>query len=119
MGWRTGIYYKTDQYGLREKDNDNHDIIVDYVNIKEETYPDEETMIKHLDMILAGKEKYKSIDNELVEKYKNQFYEKYSNGFLDYIKNKKFEEKLGEYYESEGSTGTQVKTRRITYKEVQ
>ena len=67
-------------------------------------------------MILAGKNKYKNVDNEMVKKYDKQFY--YSNGFLDYIKNKKFEEKLGEYYESEGSTSTQIKKRIITYKEV-
>ena len=80
-------------------------------------YPDKETCIKHLDMILAGKNSFE--DDEMAEKYKNQFYERYTNGFLDFIENKKFEEKLGEYYESEGSTSTQIKKRIITYQEVQ
>ena len=116
------IYYKTTGNGQREQDENNNDITVDYVDLAMETYPDKETCIKHLDMILAGSENYKSVDQEMVEKYKKQFYERYTNGFLDYIKNKKFVEKLGEYYESNGSdasTSTQIKKRIITYQEVQ
>lgn len=112
------IYYKTGGNGERVRDEaTNQPILIDYVNLAAETYPDKETCIKHLDMILAGKN---SFDNqEMVEKYKNQFYERYTNGFLNFIENKKFEEKLGEYYESEGSTSTQIKKRIITYQEVQ
>ena len=111
------IYYKTTSNGSREKDSNGNDITVNYVNLSAEVYPDKETCIKHLDMILSGKNKYKNVDNEMVKKYDKQFY--YSNGFLEYIKNKKFEEKLGEYYENEGSsTATQIKKRIITYQEV-
>ena len=111
------IYYKTTSNGSREKDSNGNDITVNYVNLSAEVYPDKETCIKHLDMILSGKNKYKNVDNEMVKKYDKQFY--YSNGFWDYIKNKKFEEKLGEYYENEGaSTATQIKKRIITYQEV-
>ena len=38
-----------------------------------ETYPDKETCIKHLDMILAGKNLYKDIDEAMVKKYEKQF----------------------------------------------
>lgn len=111
------IYYKTGGNGLVEKDKvTGVKTTVNYVNLAVETYPDKETCIKHLDMILAGKERYKLVDSEMVKKYKNQFY--YETGFLDQIKNKKFEEKLGEYYENEGSTSTQIKKRIITYQEV-
>ena len=114
------IYYKTAGNGLREQDDDKHDITVDYVNLAAEVYPDKETCIKHLDMILAGKDNYQhnKEEKDLCKKYDKQFHENYPNGFLEYIKNKKFEEKLGEYYESEGSTATQIKKRIITYQEV-
>ena len=112
------IYYKTGGNGLREKDSKGNDVTVDYVNLAIETYPNKETCIKHLDMILSGKNAYQKVDSDMVKKYNQQFYENYPNGFLNYIKNKKFEEKLGEYYESEGSTSTQIKKRRITYQEV-
>ena len=113
------IYYKTGGNGLRETDSTTGQFItVDYVNLAAETYPNKETCIKHLDMILAGENSYKNIDSDMVKKYKQQFYEAYSNGFLNYIKNKKFEEKLGEYYETEGQTSTQIKKRVITYQEV-
>lgn len=114
------IYYKTDSNGEKIIDKEtNLPIIVDYVNLAKEVYADNETKIKHLDMILAGKNTYEQIDEDFVQKYIKQFHEDYPNGFLDYLKNKKFEEKLGEYYESEGSTSTQIKKRVITYQEVQ
>lgn len=118
------IYYKTMGNGQKELEENGDEITVDYVNLAAETYSDKETCIKHLDMILSlGKDTYKDVEDvdmkEMAIKYKNQFY--YSKGFLDYIKDKKFEENLGEYYESEGqgSTSTQIKKRIITYKEVQ
>lgn len=122
------IYYKTGGNGLREKDKETgQDVIVDYVNLALETYPDKETCIKHLDMILAvGTENidtYRTGDDvemkKIIERYKNQFHEDNPKGFLEKIKNKKFEEKLGEFYESEGSTSTQIKKRIITYQEVE
>ena len=116
------IYYKTGGNGERVKDETtNQPITVDYVNLAAETYPDKETCIKHLDMILAGKNNYQHNEEEkkICEKYEKQFHENYPNGFLEFIKNKKFEEQLGEYYESDGPTSTQIKKRIITYKEVQ
>ena len=113
------IYYKTSGNGERELDENGLPITVDYVDLAMETYPDKETCIKHLDMILAGKNLYKDIDEAMVKKYEKQFHERYPNGFLEYIKNKKFEEKLGEYYPIEGETSTQIKKRIITYQEVQ
>ncbi len=110
------IYYKTNGSNEREKDALNEDITVDYIGTRLENYDD---YVKHLDMILAGKDNYKIIDEDFVNKYSNQFIDtKYPNGFLDYIKDKKFEEKLGEYYESGGKTTNQVKQRIITYQEV-
>lgn len=111
------IYYKTNGSGIREIDSKTgQPVIVDYINLAKETYADKETCIKHLDMILAGKNAYAKIDDNMVEKYKQQFY--YADGFLNQIKNKKFEENLGEYYEVEGQTSTQIKKRIITYQEV-
>lgn len=110
------IYYKTNGSNEREKDALNEDITVDYIGTRLENYDD---YVKHLDMILAGKDNYKIVDEDFVNKYSNQFIDtKYPNGFLDYIKDKKFEEKLGEYYESGGKTTNQVKQRIITYQEV-
>lgn len=112
------IYYKTGGNGKRVQE-DNHDITVDYVNLAAETYPDKETCIKHLDMILAvGERNSYEFDSNMVEKYKEQFHENYPYGFLAFIEDKKFEEKLGEYYESNGPTSTQIKKRIITYQVV-
>jgi len=119
------IYYKTAGNGKREVDDDGNYIIVNYVNLAAEVYPDKETCIKHLDMILsvgqnnkASYEHGSDVDMQnMIKKYKEQFHENYPYGFLEFIKNKKFEEKLGEYYESEGSTATQIKKRIITYQE--
>ena len=120
------IYYKTGGNGLREKDINGRDITVDYVNLATEAYPNKEIMIKHLDMILAvgqnNKRTYENGDDNamknVIQRYENQFHENYPNGFLEYIKNRKFEEKLGEYYESSGPTSTQIKKRIITYQEI-
>ncbi len=113
------IYYEIDSYGNRVKDGEK-DKIVSYIGTKIETsYPDSETQIKHLDMVLAGSNRYKDVDENMVKKYEKGFYQFGANdSFFDYIKGKKFEEKLGEYYESEGSTSTQTKIRKIIYKEI-
>ena len=108
------IYYQLDSNGRIEKnENDGSDKTIDYISggIKEE----------FLDMILAvGKlNKNNYPDSDMVSKKENVFY--YDKGFYDIIKDKNFEESLGEYYQidssTSGSTATQIKKRVITYQE--
>mgnify|MGYP004495570967 CR=1 FL=1 len=121
------VYYKIDANGEREQNDNQEDITIDYINLADETYPDKETRVKHLDMILGGRY---YMDEDFKKKYSKQIF--YPEGFFNIIKEKKFEEQLGEYYESNsydksngsnesnnGSTSTQIKKRRITYQLVQ
>lgn len=124
------IYYKIDEKGERRKDeNTNLPIEVNYINLAEEGFGSEgkklptEVAKEHLDMILAVGISNKSYfsNQEMVNKYENQFHERYPMGFYEYIKDKKFEECLGEYYQGSDSatatSSTQIKKRVITYKE--
>lgn len=111
------IYYKTDPNNNENRviDSDTSTpVTIDYIDLKKENYASSELAKKHLEMILAGKD-YN--DSAMVDKYEKQFI--YDEGFYNYIKDKKFEESLGEYYQGSdsatASSSTQIKKRVITY----
>lgn len=105
------IYYKTDQYGRKVSDGKGGYVQVTSLSLEKEEFGSDgaksatQVAQEHLDIILGGR----ALDTE--EKYKQQFI--YNNGFYDYLKGKKFEERLGEYYQ--GSDSTKIKKRVITY----
>lgn len=122
------IYYKTEPNGERKKDETTgYDITVDCLDLAKEEFGNNgnksapEVAKEHLDMILAvGTSNKSHFENqEMVNKYKQQFHEDYPNGFYDFIKDKTFEESLGEYYQYTSletvSSSTQIKKRVITY----
>ena len=127
------IYYKVDSTGkwVDEQGNRTQSSIdavkVNYIDLTKEGYGNEgnklapEVAKEHLDMILAvGQLNKNNFSNqEMVKKYEKQFLTDY--GFYNEIKDKKFEECLGEYYQGSDSatatSSTQIKKRVITYKE--
>lgn len=116
------VYYKTDSNGTRERDDATlNEVIVDYIDLAKEGFGNAQLAKEHLDMILAVGTANKShfSNQEVVDKYEKQFHENYPNGFYNYIKDKKFEESLGEYYQGSDSatatSSTQIKKRVITY----
>ena len=107
------IYYDLDTYGRIKTNDDGSYKTVDSILAGLEKM--------RLDMILSGKYNLPNyIDDDMKNKYEKQYI--YDNGFYNFIKDKKFEEKLGEYYQIDssisGSTSTQIKKRVITYQEV-
>jgi len=99
------LYYKTDKEDPynREKDEKGYDIGINYVNLDLEQFGGPEEATKHLDDLLLGK------TNE--EKYKKQI--KHNEGLYNYLSKYTFEEKVGEYYKSTGTS--KIKRRVITY----
>ena len=139
------IYYKTNQYGSRVDEtgkavnNSNPKAVtINCIDLSEEGFAKSEDAIIHLNMLLAGYEKwekqYKDSDQEMLDllketKYGNQFIPgSYPNGFYEYLTNNKFEESLGEYYQggsnsddenqTDATNATQIKKRVIIYKEI-
>ena len=115
------IYYKTDQYGRKVSDGEGGYVQITSINLEKEGFGNEGTKSatqvaqEHLDIILGGEslkktEGYKT----LYPKYENQIFHK--TGFYEYLKGKKFEELLGEYYQGEDTT--KIKKRVITYREI-
>lgn len=136
------IYYKTNQYGSRVAEDGtpvtdvSKAVIVNYIDLSEEGFATLQDAIEHLDMILAGKNKWKKqaqsqedsekkqnmLDMLEKTKYGNQFYESYTEGFYNFLTNSKFTEGLGEYYQGEtegeetsSSSSTKIKKRVIIY----
>lgn len=118
------IYYETDyqnpKYGDIQYDGPNKKTI-NYVDLEKESFgteinqttggtiPAEQVAIKHLDIILDKK----PIDSKAA--YYKQFY--YDQGFYEKFKDRKLEEKLGEYYLTTAETADSNKTKKrvITY----
>ena len=116
------IYYKLtqneDRNGnyIREKDSENNDKIISSIIEGQDSLVDADSK-KLLDIILFG-DGATSAENTKYTRYKNIHY--YGNkGFYNFLKDKTFEEQLGEYYPidttNSGSTSTQIKKRVITY----
>lgn len=120
------IYYKIDATGKKVRDeNTGLPVEVNYIDLTKEGFGNEgnklapEVAKEHLDMILAGKDRYKEVNEAMVEKYEEQFM--HMDGFYNYIQGKEFVESLGEYYQGSDSatstSSTQIKKRVITYRE--
>ena len=116
------IYYKLtqneDRNGnyIREKDSENNDKIISSIIEGQDSLIDADSK-NLLDIILFG-DGATSAENTKYTRYKNIHY--YGNkGFYNFLKDKTFEEQLGEYYPidttNSGSTSTQIKKRVITY----
>lgn len=117
------IYYKLTQnedisgkYYIREKDSEKNDKIISSIIEGQDSLVDADSK-NLLDIILFG-DGATSAENTKYARYKNIHY--YGNkGFYNFLKDKTFEEQLGEYYPidttNSGSTSTQIKKRVITY----
>lgn len=113
------IYYKLTQNlkdgcYTRYKDNNEEEVKMSSIIEGQDSIVDLDSE-KNLDIILYGK----SATQEGTETYKYNNIHYYNNGFYEYLKDRKFEEQLGEYYPidttNSGSTSTQIKKRVITY----
>ena len=110
------LYYKTNSHDGTFVLDGLEKIEVNYIDLSMEGYGKiadknaPEVAIEHLDIILNKKNALKS-DNPLYKLYKNQFI--HEQGIYEYLKDKKFEEFVGEYYQGEGAS--QIKKRVITY----
>ena len=101
---------------IREKDSENNDKIISSIIEGQDSLIDADSK-NLLDIILFG-DGATSTENTKYTRYKNIHY--YGNkGFYNFLKDKTFEEQLGEYYPidttNSGSTSTQIKKRVITY----
>lgn len=101
---------------IRDKDNQNNEKIITSITDAHISNVGEDTLGKEkiLDIILYGN------GNKISTKFDNIHY--HTEGLYKFLKDKTFEEQLGEYYPIEttnsGSTSTQIKKRVITYKVV-
>lgn len=101
------LYYSVDKYtGIATE--------INYIDLEQEVFASTQEAIEHLNILLDKKENSPDI-------YKNQF--KYRDGLYVELKNKKFEEILGEYYledsqaghETDTTEANKTKKRVITY----
>lgn len=115
------IYYEwtqnlKDGCYTRYKDNNGEEVKISLISEGQDSRLDLNSE-KILDIILYGK---KSATEKGTETYKYNNIHCYDNGFYEYLKDKMFEEQLGEYYPidttNSGSTSTQTKKRVVTYK---
>lgn len=106
------IFYKIDIHnGERVKDSYGNPIKINYIDSSKESYgatenkTGNENAIEHLDILLQGK--VRAIDTI----YENQIL--HDQGLYNYLKDKRFKEKLGEYTQNEGAGA--IEKRVITY----
>ena len=100
------LYNDTDIYGnITEQ--------VYCINLANEGFASQQAAKEHLDIIVGGSRVLNQKELSVRKAYKNVLIPRYQNGLYDVLKNEKFEEKLGEYYQ--GSGATEVKKRVITY----
>lgn len=110
-------------------------IEVNYIDLEEENFASEELAIEHLNTLLTnGKYKFENSKNELVNKkisdydkkstsgvylYKEEIGSKSGStgisgeGLYSFLKNKTFEEKLGEYYQEDKNAGYETESLEI------
>lgn len=112
------LYYQTDSFGNRTKDASGSDIEINYIDLENEIIANPTEAIQHLDVLLNIRQGT-SVSNN---KYYNQFMADKTQGLYKYLKDKMFEEQLGEYYQEDTSATTsetldinKTKKRVITY----
>lgn len=106
------LYYDTDTTGKIKKDDSNHNIEISCIDLSKEGFATKEQAQEHLDIILAGKPALPTKSKDIQQKYDKKLI--YKDGLYEYLKDKRFEEYLGEYYQGEGAS--QIKRRVITYR---
>ncbi len=92
------IYYYTDIHNSKVYDSEKGEYrTVNYVDLENERLAGKTEAIKHLDILLEARKGNNKNDN----KYYEQFMEDKISGLYEYLKDKKFEEVLGEYYQED------------------
>ena len=92
------IYYYTDIHNSKVYDSEKGEYrTVNYVDLENERLAGKTEAIKHLDILLEARKANNKNDN----KYYEQFMEDKISGLYEYLKDKKFEEVLGEYYQED------------------
>ena len=97
------LYNKIDANGDKVIGADGNNVMVNYIDLSLENFSSAKDAMKHLDVLLSGD----AIETKDLNK------KKYTNGLYNELKDKRFTETLGEYYQGTGST--KIKKRVITY----
>ena len=130
------LYYYTDSYNKRVLYNagnsnivelaDRYDLVVasdnylaiNYIDLEKEVISTPAEAVNHINILLNKRESANNVEN----RYHEQFI--YTQGLYDFLKDKKFEEQIGEYYQEDLGTGgtsedsieaNKTKKRVITY----
>lgn len=90
------LYYSVDKY------NPNNKTPINYIDLEQEIFADAQEAIDHINILLNKR------STDINSKYYNQFM--YSDGLYDELKDKKFEEILGEYYLEDSQAGYETDT---------
>lgn len=90
------LYYSVDKY------NSNIKTPINYIDLEQEILADSQEAIEHIDILLNKR------PTDVNNKYYNQFM--YPDGLYNELKDKKFEEILGEYYLEDSQAGHETDT---------
>lgn len=92
------IYYYTDIHNSKVYDSEKGEYrTINYIDLENERLAGKTEAIQHLDILLEARKGNNKNDN----KYYEQFMEDKISGLYEYLKDKKFEEVLGEYYQED------------------
>lgn len=106
------LYKATDSNGDVKRDELNQEIKISSIDFATESFANHEAAREFLDVLIGG---YKVENWAMIkEKYRNKLIGGDGDpGLYEKLKNSKFEEQLGEYYQGTGTT--KIKKRVITY----
>lgn len=90
------LYYSVDKYNPAIKTS------INYIDLEKEVFANMQEAIEHINILLNKR------PTDINNKYYNQFI--YQNGLYDELKDKKFEEVLGEYYLEDSQAGYETDT---------
>lgn len=90
------LYYSIDKY------NPNNKTPINYIDLEQEIFANAQEAIDHINILLNKR------PTDINNKYYNQFI--YVDGLYNELKDKKFEEKLGEYYLEDSQAGYETDT---------
>ena len=90
------LYYSVDKY------NPNNKTSINYIDLEQEIFANAQEAIDHINILLNKR------STDINNKYYNQFI--YVDGLYNELKDKKFEEKLGEYYLEDSQAGYETDT---------
>lgn len=90
------LYYSVDKY------NPNNKTPINYIDLEQEIFANAQEAIDHINILLNKR------PTDINNKYYNQFM--YPDGLYNELKDKKFEEILGEYYLEDSQAGYETDT---------